>query len=88
VVEIDETVVAKLEGAPKHAYCGLGQQWGNTVMALVRFARSTCAPESLKASSASASPIDGLTSEVRSKRMKRQAERFLAWRNHRKNRHE
>ena len=35
VVEIDETVIGKLEGAPKHTYIGFGQQWRNTVMALV-----------------------------------------------------
>jgi transposase-like protein len=35
VVEIDETVIGKQEGAPKHAYRGYGQQWRNTVMALV-----------------------------------------------------
>jgi transposase-like protein len=35
VVEIDETVIGKLEGAPKRTYQGYGQQWRNTVMALV-----------------------------------------------------
>jgi len=40
-----------------------------------------CAPNSRpRASSASASPIDGLTSKVRPKRIKRQAKRFLEWR--------
>jgi transposase-like protein len=35
VVEIDETVFGKLEGAPKHKFPGYGQQWRNTVLALV-----------------------------------------------------
>src|ERR1700730_6854345 len=35
VVEIDETVIGKLEGAPKYSHRGYGQQWRNTVMALV-----------------------------------------------------
>jgi len=35
VVEIDETVIGKLEGAPKYMHRGYGQQWRNTVMALV-----------------------------------------------------
>jgi len=36
VVEVDETVIGKLEGAPKHTYQGYGQQWRNTVLALVQ----------------------------------------------------
>jgi transposase-like protein len=35
VVEIDETVIGKLEGAPKRTYQGYGQQWRNVVMSLV-----------------------------------------------------
>jgi hypothetical protein len=35
VVEIDETVTGRLEGAPKQTYQGYGQQWRNTVMTLV-----------------------------------------------------
>jgi transposase-like protein len=35
IVEVDETVIGKLEGAPKQKYTGFGQQWCNTVMALV-----------------------------------------------------
>jgi transposase-like protein len=35
VVEIDETVIGKIEGAPKQTYQGYGQQWRNTVLALV-----------------------------------------------------
>jgi len=35
VVEVDETVIGKLEGAPHRTYQGYGQQWRNTVMALV-----------------------------------------------------
>jgi transposase-like protein len=35
IVEIDETVYGKLEGAPKQTYQGYGQQWRNTVLALV-----------------------------------------------------
>jgi transposase-like protein len=35
VVEIDETVIGKLEGAPKNLHRGYGQQWRNIVMALV-----------------------------------------------------
>jgi transposase-like protein len=35
VVEIDETVIGKIEGAPKRTYQGYGQQWRNTVMSLV-----------------------------------------------------
>lgn len=27
VVEVDETVIGKIEGAPKHTYSGYGQQW-------------------------------------------------------------
>ncbi len=36
VVEIDETVIGKLEGAPKRTYQGYGQQWRNTVLSLVQ----------------------------------------------------
>jgi transposase-like protein len=35
VVEVDETVFGKLEGAPKRTYQGYGQQWRNVVMSLV-----------------------------------------------------
>ena len=35
VVEIDETFIGKLEGAPKRMYRGYGQQWRNVVMTLV-----------------------------------------------------
>jgi transposase-like protein len=35
VVEIDETVFGKVEGAPKETYSGWGQQWRNTVLSLV-----------------------------------------------------
>jgi transposase-like protein len=35
IVEIDETVIGKMEGAPKHTYQGYGQQWRNVVMTLV-----------------------------------------------------
>jgi transposase-like protein len=35
VVEIDETLIGKLEGAPKRKHQGYGQQWRNTVMSLV-----------------------------------------------------
>jgi transposase-like protein len=35
ITEIDETVIGKLEGAPKHTYQGYGQQWRNVVMSLV-----------------------------------------------------
>jgi transposase-like protein len=35
IVEIDETVIGKLEGAPKHTYQGYGQQWRKVVMTLV-----------------------------------------------------
>jgi transposase-like protein len=35
IVEVDKTVIGKLEGAPKHTYQGYGQQWRNTVLALV-----------------------------------------------------
>jgi transposase-like protein len=40
VVEIDETVIGKQEGAPKRTYQGYGQQWRNTVLALVQRGRS------------------------------------------------
>jgi transposase-like protein len=36
VVEIDETVIGKLEGAPHRTYQGYGQQWRNTVLSLVQ----------------------------------------------------
>jgi hypothetical protein len=35
VVEIDETVIGKREGAPSRTYQGYGQQWRNIVMTLV-----------------------------------------------------
>jgi transposase-like protein len=35
VVEIDETVIGRLEGSPKQKFIGYGQQWRNVVMALV-----------------------------------------------------
>jgi transposase-like protein len=35
VVEIDETMTGKQEGAPKRTYQGYGQQWRNRVLALV-----------------------------------------------------
>jgi len=35
IVEVDETVIGKLEGAPKRPYQGYGQQWRNVVLALV-----------------------------------------------------
>lgn len=35
IVEVDETVIGKLDGAPKHTFHGYGQQWRNTVLALV-----------------------------------------------------
>jgi transposase-like protein len=35
VVEIDETVIGRLEGSPKHKYRGYGQQWRNNVLTLV-----------------------------------------------------
>src|SRR5216684_1941054 len=35
IVEIDETVIGKMDGAPKHTYQGYGQQWRNVVMTLV-----------------------------------------------------
>ena len=35
IVEIDETVIGKMEGAPKHTYQGYGQQWRNVVLTLV-----------------------------------------------------
>jgi transposase-like protein len=35
ITEIDETVIGKLDGAPKHTYQGYGQQWRNVVMSLV-----------------------------------------------------
>jgi transposase-like protein len=35
IVEIDETVIGKVEGAPKRTYQGYGQQWRNVVMTLV-----------------------------------------------------
>jgi hypothetical protein len=35
IVEVDETVIGKLEGAPKQKYTGYGQQWRNNVLALV-----------------------------------------------------
>jgi transposase-like protein len=35
IVEVDETVIGKLDGAPKHTYQGYGQQWRNVVMTLV-----------------------------------------------------
>ena len=34
-VEIDETVIGKLQGAPKRVFAGYGQQWRNNVLALV-----------------------------------------------------
>jgi transposase-like protein len=36
IVEVDETVIGKLEGASKQTYQGYGQQWRNTVLALVQ----------------------------------------------------
>ena len=35
IAEIDETVIGRMEGAPKHTYQGYGQQWRNVVMSLV-----------------------------------------------------
>ncbi len=35
IVEIDETVIGKMDGAPKHTYQGYGQQWRNCALTLV-----------------------------------------------------
>ena len=41
IVEIDETVIGKIEGAPKHLKSGMGWSWRNIVLTLVTREGST-----------------------------------------------